>query len=115
MWIWLYDHVGPTWPVFVIPVFILALKAFSNLFETPADPTPREVSKTLKAFLDGKLSDGDWDDFICIKIKEPGLDAIRARCAGLSHEFPSPDRRAYCSEEGLDVLRSYIAQLDATA
>ena len=112
---WLYDTFGTAWPLLAIVFFVVGLKALSNLFEKPAEISEADVAEIIDTFLKGGGRPYDWDDFISVTIKEPRLDAIRRRCAGLPEEFPSIDGKAYCSEEGKDVLRGYIAQLRATA
>lgn len=72
-----------------------------------------EVAKILEDFLQGSGGPWDWDDFTqgMAPLRDPGLEAIRARCAGLGVEFPPASSGRYCSEEGLRVLRSYISEL----
>ncbi|HLY99109.1 MAG TPA: hypothetical protein VKT33_08590 [Candidatus Angelobacter sp.] len=71
-----------------------------------------EVAKVLENFLEGSGGPWDWDDFTQgMSLKDPELEAIRRRCAGLGTEFPATSPNHYCGEEGLKVLRSYITSL----
>lgn len=49
-----------------------------------------EIAKILEDFLQGSGGPWDWDDFTqgMAPLRDPGLEAIRARCAGLGVEFP---------------------------
>jgi hypothetical protein len=74
-----------------------------------------EVAKILENFLKGSGTPWEWDDFTQgMSLKDPGLEAIRRRCAGLGTEFPPRTPNEYCGEEGLKVLQSYIAELRKT-
>lgn len=71
-----------------------------------------EVAKVLENFLEGLGASWEWDDFTQgMSLKDPGLEAIRRRCAGLGTEFPAASPNQYCGTEGLKVLRSYIISL----
>jgi hypothetical protein len=41
------------------------------------DLTPAEVAKYLRDFMEDTGGEWDWDDFTSVKIKDPGLEAIR--------------------------------------
>ncbi len=72
------------------------------------------VADLIQAMIDGNSQDWDWDDFTTIPIKDPYLDGIRQRCAGLWKEYP-PDREAdYCGPEGVEIMQSYVAELRST-
>lgn len=76
------------------------------------EPDRFEVAKILEDFLQGSGSPWKWDDFtLGMSFRDPVLEAIRQRCAGLSREFPPATPEKYCGEEGLQVLRSYISEL----
>ncbi len=82
----------------------------------PSKETDRlEVARILENFLHGLGSPWEWDDFTQgMSLKDPRLEAIRQRCAGLSKEFPALSPSEYCGEEGRKVLRSYITELRKT-
>jgi hypothetical protein len=71
-----------------------------------------EVAEILERFLDGSSGPWDWDDFTRgMSFRDRALEAIRLRCSCLSEEFPPTAPNRYCGEKGLEVIRSYIAEL----
>jgi hypothetical protein len=70
-----------------------------------------EVADIIERFVNGTGGKWDWDDFISWPIADPQLDAIRARCAGLSQEFQTTQKGHYCSEAGVEVLRQMVKEL----
>jgi hypothetical protein len=70
-----------------------------------------EVADIIERFVDGICGKWDWDDFISWPIVDPHLDAIRTRCAGMSQEFPTAEKRHYCNEAGMEVLRQMVREL----
>jgi hypothetical protein len=75
------------------------------------DRSSGEIADTIERFLDGICRRWDWDDFCTVPIRDPQLDAIRLRCAGLSQEFPTAEKGHYCSKAGLEVLRQMVREL----
>jgi oligopeptide transport system permease protein len=75
----------------------------------PADDL--KVAAMLEAFVDGTGDSYDWDDFISIPQKDPLLEQVRDRCAGLSWEYQSPTPNRYCSEAGMQVFLEIARQL----
>lgn len=71
------------------------------------------VVDTIRDFLAGTGGDWDWDDFISCPIPYPELDDVRRFCSGLPYEYPSPNKREYCSEMGLQALRRKLSELTA--
>jgi hypothetical protein len=71
-----------------------------------------EVAQLLADFLTGKAHPLAWDGFtLGSQFDDERLEQIRLRCAGLSQEFPPEKRGEYCNEQGLEVIRGYIAEL----
>ena len=71
-----------------------------------------EVAQLLADFLEGTGNPLAWDGFtLGSRFDDERLEQIRLRCAGLSQEFPPETRGEYCSEQGLEVIRGYIAEL----
>ena len=68
------------------------------------------VIQEITKFLNGTGGAYDWDDFICIRIQDPTLNAIRIECAELPEKYP-PGPRQYCSDEGLKRLEEILHQL----
>ena len=77
----------------------------------PIQMTRAEVAKCLEDFLEGRGGRWDWDDFTSIRIKDPGLESIRLRCASLPESYPPKSPGHYCDEEGMAVLRALLANL----
>ncbi len=75
------------------------------------DLSKDDVTGIIQAMIDGNSQGWDWDDFTSIPINDPYLDRIRQRCAGLWKEYP-PDRKGnYCGPKGVEIMRSYVAEL----
>ena len=67
----------------VLPFALLAALA-ASLFARPIVRTPEEVAGYIRAMIDGTVNDGalDYDEFSCVPIADPQLDAIATRaCA----------------------------------
>jgi len=73
--------------------------------------TREEIANTIEGFVNGTGSQWDWDDFTSIRLKDPELEAIREKCVSIRDEYPPSDPHAYCSEAGLEVMRSIVADL----
>ena len=102
-------------PVFLVIsgciVTITAVAALVVYFvRHPVERTPLEVAVIIESFVDGTLDYRRWDDFVCLRIKDDELNAIRLRSWNLSREFPSEDG-SYCNEQGWEVLRDYARKL----
>jgi hypothetical protein len=75
------------WPAYLIaPVAIVAVilvKTASSMFrlKTTEDLTQNDVVSCLEDFIGGRGGKWDWDDFCCIPITDPTLDAIRQEAA----------------------------------
>lgn len=48
------------------------------------DRTPEEVVGFLQDFLDGTGGNWDWDDFTCVPISDPSLEAVRQQASRLA-------------------------------
>ncbi|HEY6070661.1 MAG TPA: hypothetical protein VIU85_04730 [Chthoniobacterales bacterium] len=73
--------------------------------------TPEEVANTIEAFANGGGDQWAWDDFISIRLSDPGLEAVRQKCVAVRDEFPPSDPRAYCSDAGLAAMRQIVQDL----
>jgi hypothetical protein len=65
------------------------------------DRTPADVAGFLRDFADGTGGDWDWDEFECVPITDPRLDAIRRRAV-----------RAGPPNADLSALRRLAAEAD---
>ena len=75
--------------------------------------TPEEVANIIEGFVNGTGDQWAWDDFISIRLSDPGLEAVRQKCVAIRDEFPPSDPRAYCSEAGLAAMRELVQNLRA--
>jgi hypothetical protein len=73
--------------------------------------TAAAIAAQIDSFLSGQGSEWDWDDFISVRIDDPELDRIRIVCAELPAKFPPQVHGAYCSDEGIAVLRNLLENL----
>ena len=69
------------------------------------------VADIIQGMIDGNSEGWDWDDFTSIPIKDPYLDGIRQRCARLWKEYPADRKADYCGPRGVEIMRSYVAEL----
>lgn len=71
-----------------------------------------EVAQILEDFIEGRGSPRAWDDFLSVTdVADERLEEIQRHCNLLSEEFPPDKPGRYCSEQGRDVIRRYIAEL----
>ena len=99
--------------VAVLCVVVLLVKPFEWWFTRGKPPrmTRRQVADEIDAFLAGRGGAWDWDDFCCVPIRDPELDAIRERCAQLHTEYPPELDGQYCGPGGIAVMREYVDKL----
>ncbi|HET6431267.1 hypothetical protein [Dyella sp.] len=99
---------------FLLLPFLVVGAAVAGLVAKPRRRAPGDVASTIRAFVEGTGSHREWDDFICGgRIADPALEKIRARCAALPREFPPQQSGEYCGSEGVELMRSFVAQLAA--
>jgi len=77
-----------------------------------ADRSPSEVKEILSEFVAGKGNPYAWDDFLHISISDPYLDYIKMEANDLQVRFPPKESGQYCSEEGIEILKAYINDLE---
>jgi len=73
----------------------------------------KEAASTIEAFIAGSCGPWDWDDFTSLITKDAFLDSVRQQCVDVYDNYPAGERGRYCSDEGLDVLRSIVRELRA--
>lgn len=100
----------------VIALFLLAtllplVPFFFWLARRTAHPTRADVADTLEALLNGTGRRHDWDVFVSRPLADPHLEAIRTRCAHLPLQFPPQRPGQYCSDAGMQTIRSLISEL----
>ena len=72
--------------------------------------TLEEAVDSIEKFVNHTGSPWDWDDFISVRQKDPEHEAVRMKCVS-ADDFPSTDRRRYCSDAGFDALRDLLTDL----
>jgi hypothetical protein len=77
----------------------------------PKTMTLEEAADSIEKFVNDTGGRWDWDDFISIRQKDPELEAVRLKCVSVADDFPSTDRRRYCSDGGFDALRYLLKDL----
>ena len=75
---------------------------------TRVDLKSEEVAGILERFVSGTGSRREWDAFLSLRVADPKLETIAARCRQLAEEFPPEDLREYTNSKGLAVLSEYI-------
>jgi hypothetical protein len=98
--------------VAALPVLLL-VKLLVTPFEKPVEREASWVAGLIDRFVLGRATEEEWDDFICVQIRDPRLEAIRVRCAQLPREFPASDAGVYCGPAGIEVLQAYVRDLRA--
>ena len=92
--------------IVVVVVVVWKFTTRSNKYER----SRLEVADLLSAFLEGN-DPWAWDTFLSFPLKDEQLEAIRIRCANLADEFPPQCKGQLCSDNGLEVIRTYIMDL----
>ena len=95
--------------VVMVPLVIIA--SIVGELRGGATRTRLDVAEDLEAFADGRDDPRDWDDFVSIGIKDPALDAIRARVAELDTMYPPRDEDARWNPAGVEVVREIARNL----
>ena len=70
-----------------------------------------QVANIIEDFLEGRGDTWGWDDFISTRIQDPELERVRLLCVELPDRFPPKKPEYYCSDEGLEVLRTLVTSL----
>jgi hypothetical protein len=68
---------------------------------------------SIRDFLEGTGGKWDWDAFTSIPLGFSDLEAVQNFCAYLSITHPYPG--AYCSEEGFNLMRQKLEELERDA
>ena len=89
-------------PVAVPVILFLKLFGIGQSIDRSAD----EVAGFIRDFIKGTGGEWDWDDFICVPIKAPELDSIRAETSMV--ELP-------LSTAGIDELKRLLVKAEALA
>jgi hypothetical protein len=68
-----------------------------------------EVANEIEAFLEDRLGEWDWDEFISLRLVHPEMDAIRRLCADLPEIDPPIASGHYCGERGMSIMARLVA------
>jgi hypothetical protein len=78
-----------------------------------SDTSKADVERCIQQFLDGTGATWDWDDFICVPLRDPVLEFVRVQCAAVQTQFRPSDSTRYCSDDGLLELGRILEALRA--
>jgi hypothetical protein len=73
----------------------------------------RYVIEAIRDFLEDSGGVWDWDDFISLPCRYPEFETVRRLCLSLPADYPPADKRHYCGDAGLEILRHKLAELTA--
>lgn len=65
------------WRAILLAPIALPIAILGGLFGKTRGRTPDEVVAFLRDFIDGTGGEWDWDEFECVPITDPRLEAIR--------------------------------------
>ena len=65
--------------------------------------TPEDVAGFLRDFVDGTGGKWDWDEFECLPISDPRLDAIRRRAVKAGPPNPDMEKLRSLASEALSL------------
>jgi hypothetical protein len=86
--------------ILILPIAI-PVAAIDGLLSKPMRRRRSEVADLLQRRLDNLVGDAEWDEFTCVPISDPQLEAIRSDVTRLENDGKRND----------DSLRWYIRQL----
>ena len=89
----------------------LIVKLVTAPFEKPIRRQPEEVAAILKRRLSSTPDWGEWDDFTCIAIADPRLEALRSECVALEERHPGGEAPTYLGTEPTERYRAMIESL----
>ena len=72
------------------------------------------VLQYIDHFLQDPKSANDWDEFLCVPIKDSHLEAIRQRVTVLPSVFPVKKGEGFCGPQGIEELRQIATDLRAS-
>lgn len=70
-----------------------------------------QVRHVIYGFINGGLSEWEWDDFISTPLSKNYYDGIRKVCLALPDRYPPPSPEFFCSDDGYRVLRIILEQM----
>jgi hypothetical protein len=75
------DHAITGWAAVLLAPLLIPIALLANLWPggKTIDRTPEDVIGFINDLIDGTGGPWDWDEFECVPITDPELDAIRQR------------------------------------
>ncbi len=95
----------------IMTIVVVAILLFKRHCDRRPDPSIKEIIKTISDFIEDKDGKWDWDDFATVPLKNPDLERIRKECYEIRFKYPSKDKHAYCSHEGIEALEELVSKL----
>lgn len=77
--------------------------------------TPGEAADTIERFLAGQVTDREWDDFTCIRPRDPIVDSAKERVREIEERHSCSTPPTYLDEEGQSALREVARSLRSSA
>jgi len=77
--------------------------------------TPLEAADTIERFLAGQTSDEEWDDFTCIRPRDPAVQSAKRRVLEIEKHHSSSTPPTYLDASGQAALREVAASLRGSA
>ncbi|MCZ7650543.1 MAG: hypothetical protein M5U13_04995 [Thermoanaerobaculia bacterium] len=77
--------------------------------------TPSEAADTIDRFLAGQVSDWEWDDFTCIRARDPVVQSAKQRVREIETRHGCSTPPAYVDDAGQLALREVATSLRGSA
>jgi hypothetical protein len=103
--------------LFVVVCVLAGIAAIWSRIRHPHgyESSPEQIRAELQKILDGS-DPWAFDDFTSVgPLKDPRMEAIRQRCAGLPEEFPPETKGQNFSPRGTEIVRGFINELENKA
>ena len=78
---------------------------------TYVEMTRARAADDIENFLEDRGDPYDWDDFLSVSTRDPGITRVRDVCSFVAIHYPPEVIGHYCSVEGLEVLRNLVQVL----
>jgi hypothetical protein len=84
---------------------IVALIVLIAALPLRSKETPGEAAHTIERFLAGQVSDREWDDFTCIRPRDPIVQSAKQRVREIEERHGCSMPPTYLNETGQVALR----------
>ena len=89
----------------------LIVKVVTAPFEKPVRRTPEDVAAILERRLSLSPDWKEWDDFTCVHIADPRLEALRAECVAMQNHESGGDPPSYLGSQAAARFRAMVSEL----